>query len=296
MSLPNATSSTNRITIVGGGLAGLTAAITCAEGGARVSLLEARSALGGRARSSDGPYKANVGPHAFYKDGPLWQWMAERKLLPHHVGPPLAGFRLRWQGEIRRTPPLASIPAVLRLRGREAPDRPRLPHAGRPSTPTSAPRRCSRRAPACTPSTTTPARCRPRSSGRGRSGRCSPHRPQLATRSAAGARSCAPWRIAPAELGVRIETGCGVGELPETPTIVATELGEARELLGDDSLRWTSGHTVCLDLGLRHRRGDPFVVSDLDEAGWIERFTAPDPSLAPGGRGADPGADAGSSG
>ncbi len=65
--------------------------------------------------------------------------------------------------------------------------------------------------------------------------------------------------------------------------IVATELSEARELLGDDSLHWTSGHTVCLDLGLRHRRGDPFVVSDLDEAGWIERFTAPDPSLAPAG-------------
>ncbi|HWY90726.1 MAG TPA: FAD/NAD(P)-binding protein, partial [Solirubrobacteraceae bacterium] len=121
MSLPHGTSSTNRITIVGGGLAGLTAAIACAESGARVSLLEARSTLGGRARSSDGPYKANLGPHAFYKDGPLWRWMAERKLLPRHVGPPLAGFRLRWQGEIRRTPPLVSIPAVLRLRGREAP-------------------------------------------------------------------------------------------------------------------------------------------------------------------------------
>jgi phytoene dehydrogenase-like protein len=40
---------------------------------------------------------------------------------------------------------------------------------------------------------------------------------------------------------------------------------------------------VCLDLGLRSRRGDPFVVSDLDEAGWVERFTAPDPSLAPDG-------------
>lgn len=85
------------------------------------------------------------------------------------------------------------------------------------------------------------------------------------------------------ELGVAIETGCGVGELPESPTIVATELSEARELLGDDSLHWTSGHTVCLDLGLRHRRGDPFVVSDMDEAGWIERFTAQDPSLAPAG-------------
>ena len=53
--------------------------------------------------------------------------------------------------------------------------------------------------------------------------------------------------------------------------------------LADDSLDWPAGHTVCVDLGLRHRRGDPFIVSDLDEAGWIERFSAPDPSLAPGG-------------
>ena len=74
--------------------------------------------------------------------------------------------------------------------------------------------------------------------------------------------------------------------------IVATELAQARELLGDDSLSWPSGNTVCLDLGLARRRGDPFVVSDLDEAGWVERFTAPDRTLAPDGRGAGPGADA----
>ncbi len=84
-------------------------------------------------------------------------------------------------------------------------------------------------------------------------------------------------------LGVLIETGCAVRELPRTPVILATELSQARELLDDDTLRWTGGHTVCLDLGLRRRRGDPFVVADLDEAGWIERFTAPDRSLAPEG-------------
>lgn len=49
------------------------------------------------------------------------------------------------------------------------------------------------------------------------------------------------------------------------------------------SLHWPSGSTVCLDLGLRRRRGDPYVVSDLDEAGWVERFTACDSSLAPPG-------------
>jgi phytoene dehydrogenase-like protein len=84
-------------------------------------------------------------------------------------------------------------------------------------------------------------------------------------------------------LGVEIETGCRVDALPSAPTILATELDQARALLGDDSLQWPSGNTVCIDLGLRRRRGDPFVVSDLDEAGWVERFSAPDPSLAPKG-------------
>lgn len=54
----------NQITVIGGGLAGLTAAVTGAEGGAQVRLLEAHQQLGGRARSTDCPYKANLGPHA----------------------------------------------------------------------------------------------------------------------------------------------------------------------------------------------------------------------------------------
>jgi hypothetical protein len=65
--------------------------------------------------------------------------------------------------------------------------------------------------------------------------------------------------------------------------IVATELAAARRLLGDDSLTWLSGTAVCLDLALRHRRGDPFVVVDLQESGWVERYTAADPTLAPEG-------------
>ena len=85
------------------------------------------------------------------------------------------------------------------------------------------------------------------------------------------------------ELGVAIETASRVQELPAAPVIVATELSQARALLDDASLDWTSGRTLCLDLALRHRRGDPYVVSDLDEAGWIERFTALDDSLAPSG-------------
>jgi len=117
----NRHNGSSEITIVGGGLAGLSAAIACAEGGATTRLLEAHDELGGRARSKAGPYKANLGPHVIYRDGPFWSWLAERDLLPPYAGPPLSGVRFRWQGKVRRLPPLGSIPSVLRLRGREAP-------------------------------------------------------------------------------------------------------------------------------------------------------------------------------
>jgi phytoene dehydrogenase-like protein len=85
------------------------------------------------------------------------------------------------------------------------------------------------------------------------------------------------------ELGVMFRLGKRVDELPASPVIVATEPADARALLGDDSLGVLSGRTVCMDVAVERRRGDPFVVSDLDEAGWAERYTAADPSLAPPG-------------
>ena len=75
----------------------------------------------------------------------------------------------------------------------------------------------------------------------------------------------------------------GSGSCRDPPVIVATELADARRLTGDDSLRLAQRQAVCLDLAMRSRRGDPFVIVDLQEAGWVERFTATDPSLAPDG-------------
>jgi len=270
------------ITVVGGGIAGLTAAITAAEGGGSVTLLEAHEELGGRGRSMGGPYKANLGPHVIYKDGPLWDWLAERDLLPPFSGPPLAGIRFRWQGEVRRTPPLGTIPAVLRLRGREAPvdqdfcswvanhaderTAAMLSAAAGVYTFHHDPGELSA---AFVWSHSVRVLLSPPPTARYLHGGWS---------ALIGALEARARR-----LGVQIETGHPVESLPEPPVVVATELSQARQLLGDDSLSWPGGHTVCIDLGVRRRRGDPFVVSDLDEAGWIERFSAPDPSLAPDG-------------
>ncbi|HET9562755.1 MAG TPA: FAD-dependent oxidoreductase, partial [Propionibacteriaceae bacterium] len=69
------------VTVIGGGLGGLAAAITAAEGGASVTLHEAHRTLGGRWRStpvrrkaaanpSEAPraYRAHEGPHVIYRD------------------------------------------------------------------------------------------------------------------------------------------------------------------------------------------------------------------------------------
>jgi phytoene dehydrogenase-like protein len=270
------------ITIIGGGLAGLTAAISCAEQGGRVKLLEAHEELGGRARSTDGPYKANLGPHALLSNSPFWRWLGERELLPPHARPPLSGVRFRWQDDIRRVPAVGAAVAALRLRGRSAPVELDFrtwasDHVG----PEAA-------------------------DALGRSAGILTYHHDPGELSAAflweplvrGLLSAPPaarypiggWskivermRARAITLGVEIATGERVTELPESPVIVATELADARELLADQSLRWLSGNAVCLDLALTHRRGDPFVVVDLQETGWVERYTAADKSLAPAG-------------
>lgn len=274
----------NEITVIGGGVAGLVASIACAEAGAPVRLLEAHETLGGRGRSTDGPYVANFGPHVLYANGTLWRFMQERELLPPARPPLLAGICFRAGGRRRRTPPIAFTRAVLRLwRTREAPDD--------ISFRAWVTERCEERA----------AELLSRSCGvfafhhdpgelaasfvweRFRQAFLDlPPKARyvqggwstLIDRLEAGARAA----------GVRIETGTRLGELPsDGPTIVATELRDARNLLDDATLDWPSGRTVALDLGLRKRRGDPFVVWDLDEAGWIETYSVPDKTLAPDG-------------
>lgn len=272
----------SEITVVGAGIAGLVAAITCAEEGASVSLIEAHEQIGGRARSTDGPYKANLGPHALYT-GPFWNWMKEHDLLPVHVSPRLTGARLRLGGAIRRTPPLGALPSVLRLRGREAPVDVDFRSWAASHTDETTADMLSAAAGVYTffhdPGSLSAAFVWPRS-----------------VRLFMTAPSCVRypvggWSALVATLerrvrslpNVTVETSTRIDSLPCTPTILATELEQARGLLGDEGLNWQSGNTVCLDLGVRHRRGDPAVVSDMDEAGWIGRYSTTNPSIAPQG-------------
>src|SRR2546421_11014787 len=111
----------SEITVVGGGVAGLVAAISCAEAGERVVLIEASRELGGRARTLDGDFRANFGPHVIYSDGASWAWLRERGLTPSSKGSPLNGVRFVYDGRSRQRPPLSLVRAVLRLRHEAAP-------------------------------------------------------------------------------------------------------------------------------------------------------------------------------
>jgi hypothetical protein len=271
------------ITVVGGGLAGLVASISCAEQGLRVRLHEAHQTLGGRARASAPPFIAHEGPHVLYDDGPLWQWLDRRDLVGPAAYVPLralAAIRFRRGGRLRRSPPAGMLRMVAQRRrrapveqdfhtwaagrfGEEAamaaanylgvvtfdhdPGRLSAAFAWERLLRTSA----------------VPPRARYVLGGWG----------SMLARLEARART----------LGVQIGLGSRLDSLPEPPVIVATSLDSAGRLLGDCTLRWESGRTMLVDIGIERREDDAFLVSDLDEAGWAERFSGPDPSVAPPG-------------
>ncbi len=73
------------VAVVGGGLAGLTAATILARAGRTVTLYEKAAALGGRARTTEQQgYALNMGPHALYRGGV--------------AAPILRALGVQWQG------------------------------------------------------------------------------------------------------------------------------------------------------------------------------------------------------
>ena len=271
----------NRINIIGGGIAGLVAANACAEAGAQVTVREAHHTLGGRARTTAAPYIAHEGPHVFYSDGPHWQWLTQRGL----VGPAarlswreIKGVRLRREGALRVAPP-AGLARIITDRRRTAPiDRSFSGWADEHYGPAAS--RAAANLLGVVTYDANPGRLSAAFVWE-RLLRVTAPRPP-AVRYVIGGWTSMIARLATRarELGVVIETGARVDQLPDPPVIVATELTAAQRLLVDATLRWDSGRSVVLDVGVTARRGDAFVVFDLDEAGFLERYSSPDPSLA----------------
>lgn len=278
----------HRISVIGGGFAGLTAAVTAAEAGAKVTVFEAHHTLGGRARTAEGPYRTNDGPHALYNGGPHWTWLKQRNLIgPLAPIPPLeaARLRLRHQGGLRRTPPFAML-KLLRPGLQQAPvDVDFMSWATGVAGEDAARAAAHYSAVALfhhDPGALSAAFVQERLR---RATKLPPeaHYPRGGWANVIDRMAARAWN-----LGVRMETLSRVDSLDALPAnggpvVVATSLDAARRLLKDDSLAWTSGRTTLIDLALRTRRGDAFAVCDLDSPGWLERFTAQDRSLAPAG-------------
>jgi phytoene dehydrogenase-like protein len=273
------------ITVVGGGLAGLIAAIEAAESGAPVRLLEARSRLGGRAATAPGDHRANLGPHALYTGGSLWEWLVARELEQPCGRPAARGLRFRWQGELRRTPPTDAVVGLGRLLGKEAPVDLSFDEWVEHRAGTGAARALAGLAGPLTFDHDP--------------GRLSADfvwsrmrrillQPRPAARYVVGGWAALVDRLAERAraLGVVIACGAKVDSIDDIdgPVIVALDPGGARRLLGDDSLRVESPRIALLDVALAgSRRTDPYIVSDLDEAGFSTRVTDVVPTLAPDG-------------
>jgi phytoene dehydrogenase-like protein len=273
-----------KITIVGAGLAGLTAAIAAAEGGARVVVHEAHREIGGRARATPPPYIAHEGAHAFYAEGPHWTWLTERDLVGPTVGLSMhegRALRLRWHGGLRRLPPAELTRVLLHRRLRAPVDQDFHSWAGARFGASAA--RTAANALGVVTYDHDPGRLSAAFVWDLLLRVSAPQRPVVRYVIGGWPRLIERMRARAAWLGVRIETGSRVHELPDPPVIVATQLEAAGRLLGQPDLSWESGRTALLDLGLRAHPDDLFAIFDLDEAGVVARLSGPDPTLAPEG-------------
>ena len=276
------TPNSTPITVIGGGLAGLIAAISSAESGASVDLHEAHSRLGGRARSSPTPYVANLGPHVIYADGPLWRWLDDRTLVAGATRPPMRRIFMSHHGTLHRVPPPALLRGMQLVRSREVPTDVSFFRWAEGKAGPRVAEVLSRFTGVATFTHDPGALSASFAAGVARRATKVPP----AARYVPGGWTTLVDRLGKraVEVGVRIHTGSSVTELPGTgPVIVATELSAARRLLDDEKVTWPSGRVASLDLGIEARRGDAFIISDLDGSAWVECFSYPDPSLAPHG-------------
>jgi glycine/D-amino acid oxidase-like deaminating enzyme len=269
------------ITIVGGGIGGLTAAVAAREQGHDVTVHEAHDRLGGRAWTTEGERKANWGPHVVYSDGPLWRWLDERGLArPAATFPKLGKLTMRVDGTARRVPPAGVARGLLRLRSAEAP-------IDRSFTDWAREHVADDRTVAQVASFIGVATFHhdPGSLSAAfvvdRIRRTTAFPPTVRYIPGGWATLVARLAAHAAALGARIELSSPVDALPQDgPVIVAVPLRAASKLLGED-VSWTGARTALLDVAIAKARGDSFITADLDECGWAEAFSMADSTLAP---------------
>jgi len=94
-----------RVDVIGGGLAGLLAAIELASGGLEVTVLEAAAGFGGRAQTRDlDGFLFNRGPHALYVKGALKREL-DRFAVSYSGGRSLSGARkAAYDGKLHNLP------------------------------------------------------------------------------------------------------------------------------------------------------------------------------------------------
>lgn len=266
------------LTIVGAGVTGLTAAIEAAERGWRVTVAEAHSLPGGRARSLAGPFLANTGSHAIYVDGPWWAWLERRGLTPPVVGAPRYASLVRTGGRLGPWP--AGLSEAVAALPADAP-------AGEPFRAWLLRHVDAKTAEAVIGV----AFIFTFDYDPGRLSAAFVHQ-RLRRALAGGARYVVGgWSTLvgllaerAAGLGAQLRTQTRVPAPPAGPAILATSLAAARQLTGDRSLTWPGARTATVDLGLRADGGPGwFRILDLDDRIYAARYSLADPTLAPPG-------------
>ena len=267
------------IHVVGGGIAGLVAAITAAEGGAPVVLHEAGARLGGRAIGSAKRPWVNLGPHVLFTDGALVRWIRQ-----HHIDVPLRGPMVRGlrmlddygsQFPIRQG--LQLLPTILR---REAPvDETLRTWAENAFGETRADLLC-RLAGLITFHHDPGALSARFVWERYRRTALSPDRVRWVSGGWLRLIDAMADRAGALGVTIELEDRLTPQSLPDAPTVVATKLSAAGRLL-DRDVSWPGARTALLDVATTSDPGWPAVIadvrSDLATCCMIERETAADP-------------------
>jgi hypothetical protein len=268
--------------VIGGGIAGLVAAITAAEGGAPVILHEASRQVGGRALGRARWAGVNLGPHVVLTDGALVRWLAARNIQISLRRPAMRRLHLICE-ETTGIPGLVPMRLGATLIARQAPvDESFREWTDRVFGMATSELMC-RLAGLFTfhhnPGTLSAQFVWDRY----RRVFVHPHR----VRMVAGGWSALAGALADraAARGVRIETGEKVTTVtfPDGPAVVATRLEAASQLL-ERELRWPGARTALMDVAASpSRRGWPGTVidvrGDLRTCCLIDRVTATFPDL-----------------